>query len=62
MLIPISEITRRLGVSRATVERLRRNPEAQFPQPIRIGPNSVRFDTAELEHWIASRRQEGGAQ
>ncbi|MFQ1989253.1 helix-turn-helix transcriptional regulator [Aeromonas rivipollensis] len=62
MLIPISEVTRRLGVSRATVERLRRRPESQFPQPIRIGPNSIRFDTAELERWIVARRQKGGEQ
>ncbi|MGN5002406.1 helix-turn-helix transcriptional regulator [Aeromonas sp. 82P] len=62
MLIPISEVTRRLGVSRATVERLRRRPESQFPQPIRIGPNSIRFDMAELERWIVARRQKGGEQ
>lgn len=62
MLIPIIEVSRHLGVSRSTVERLRRSPEAQFPQPIRIGPNSIRFDTAELERWIVARRQKGGEQ
>ncbi|WP_139410617.1 helix-turn-helix transcriptional regulator [Aeromonas veronii] len=62
MLIPISEVTRHLGVSRSTVERLRRSPDAQFPQPIYIGPNSIRFDMTELEQWIVARRQKGGEQ
>ncbi|MDF2413046.1 AlpA family phage regulatory protein [Aeromonas sp. 1HA1] len=57
MLIPISEVTRRLGVSRSTCERLRRNPAANFPQAIYIGPNSVRFDADELAAWINSRRK-----
>ncbi len=62
MLIPITEVSRHLGVSRSTVERLRRSPEVQFPQPIRIGPNSIRFDTVELEQWIVARRKKGGEQ
>ena len=60
-LISISEVSRRLGVSRSTCERLRRNPSANFPRGIHIGPNSVRFDADELDAWIESRRK-GGAQ
>ncbi|MGL6424459.1 helix-turn-helix transcriptional regulator [Aeromonas hydrophila] len=56
MLIAISEVTRRLGVSRSTIERLRRKADENFPQPIRIGPNSIRFNTDELDTWLASRR------
>jgi excisionase family DNA binding protein len=56
MLIPTSQVSTRLGVSRSTVERLRRNPAANFPKPIRVGPNSVRFDADELAAWIESRR------
>ncbi|MFQ2527329.1 helix-turn-helix transcriptional regulator [Aeromonas caviae] len=57
MLIPITEVSRRLSISRSTVERLRRNPKACFPKPIMIGPNSVRYDAAELDQWLESRRQ-----
>ncbi|MCV5682209.1 AlpA family phage regulatory protein, partial [Escherichia coli] len=47
----------RLGVSRATVERLRRSPEASFPEAIRIGPNSIRFSETEIDAWVQARRQ-----
>ena len=60
-LISITEVSRRLGVSRSTCERLRRDHSANFPRAIHIGPNSVRFDADELATWIESRR-EGGAQ
>ncbi|MGL6422653.1 helix-turn-helix transcriptional regulator [Aeromonas caviae] len=57
MLISTSQLSTRLGVSRSTVERLRRNPTACFPKPIHIGPNSVRYDLAEIDQWLESRRQ-----
>ncbi|MFM5840721.1 helix-turn-helix transcriptional regulator [Aeromonas hydrophila] len=60
MFISTSQLSTRLGVSRSTVERLRRNPEACFPKPIYIGPNSVRYNLAEIEQWLESRRKEGG--
>lgn len=56
MLIPISQVSTRLGLSRSSVERLRRNPKYNFPKPIYVGPNSVRFDSDELTAWIESRR------
>ena len=59
MLIPTSQVSTRLGVSRSTVERLRRNPAAKFPKPIKIGPNSVRYDAAELDQWLDARRAGG---
>ncbi len=62
MLLPISEVSRRLGVSRSTCERLRRNPAANFPRAIYVGPNTVRFDADELSTWIESRRKVEGAQ
>ncbi len=59
MLISTSQLSTRLGVSRSTVERLRRNPTACFPKPIHIGPNSVRYNLTEIEQWLESRRKEG---
>ncbi|HDV8886609.1 TPA: AlpA family phage regulatory protein [Raoultella planticola] len=57
MLLTIKQLSSRLGVSRATVERLRRSPEASFPKAIPIGPNSIRFDETEIEAWVQARRQ-----
>ena len=58
MLITVKDLAGRLGVSRATIERLRRAPDTAFPKAIPIGPNSIRFDESEIEQWLASRRQE----
>lgn len=60
MLITVKDLAGRLGVSRATIERLRRAPDTAFPKAIRIGPNSVRYNLAEIEQWLESRRKEGG--
>ena len=60
MFISTSQLSTRLGVSRSTVERLRRNPEAHFPKPINIGPNSVRYSLAEVEKWLESRYKDRG--
>lgn len=57
MLLTIKQLSSRLGVSRATVERLRRSPEASCPKAIPIGPNSIRFDETEIEAWVQARRQ-----
>ena len=62
MLLTMKQISNRLGVSRATIERLRRSPDAFFPKAIPIGPNSIRFDETEIEQWLDSRRQQVGSQ
>ncbi|MFM5469167.1 helix-turn-helix transcriptional regulator [Aeromonas sp. R1-2] len=59
-LISTTAAAERLGVSRSTIERLRRNPAVKFPRPIYIAPNSVRFDSDELDQYIDSRRNAGG--
>ena len=58
-LISTIKAAERLGVSKSTIERLRRNPAANFPRPIYIAPNSVRFDSDELAQYIDSRRNAG---
>lgn len=41
-----------LGVSRTTLWRWRRERQG-FPQPVRLGPNSVRYSMRLVESWIA---------
>lgn len=59
-LISTTAAAERLGVSRSTVERLRRSQVVNFPRPIYIAPNCVRFDSDELDQYIDSRRNAGG--
>ena len=53
-LISGAELARQLGVSSSTVERWRFDNYG--PRPIRIAPRIVRYDRAEVEQFIESRR------
>lgn len=41
------------GLSRTTIWRLER--AGDFPRRLRLGPNAVGWDAAEVEGWLASR-------
>ncbi len=49
-LIPIGEVCRRVGLSRATVYR--RIAEGAFPQSRTLGPTCVRWLLSDIEAWI----------
>ena len=49
-LITVRELTERLGVSRGTVGRWCKRPD--FPKPVRIGPNSLRWQAVDVQAWI----------
>lgn len=57
MLISTKSAAKILGVSNSTIERLRRHPAANFPAPIRISDNCVRYDQEELLAWVKSRQE-----
>lgn len=57
MLINVAQAAKILGVSCSTVERLRRNPSANFPAPIRVSDSCVRYDEAELLEWVKGRQE-----
>lgn len=49
------QVQERYAVSKKWIyENMRRG---LFPRPVRIGPNSVRWRTADLEEWERSRPQ-----
>lgn len=53
--IPTAEVLTFLGITRASLERLRELPD--FPRPFRYSENGrLVWDVAELEAWVASRR------
>lgn len=43
-----------VGLSRSTVYRLMKLD--QFPAPIRLGPNSIGWDAADLDAWLDAKR------
>lgn len=49
-----------LGLSVSTIERLRARGERNLPPHVVIGPQSVRYDEAVVEAWLAERMQVSG--
>lgn len=44
-----------LGVSATTLWRWSKAPD--FPRAIRLGPNAVAFDSADITRWLAGRQR-----
>ena len=57
-LVTGSEIGRRLGVSRQRVYQWLKAPNLRFPKPLRLNARIVLWRWADVERWVASRRQE----
>ena len=57
-LITYNDVAARLGVSRATAERM--VLRADLPAPIVITPGSVRFIEDEINAWLAARPRTSG--
>ncbi|KMJ43621.1 dipicolinate synthase [Xenorhabdus khoisanae] len=58
-LIRLPEVQRRTGYSKAWIYKL--ISDGEFPQQVKIGPRSVAFIEAEIDHWIAQRIAESRA-
>ena len=52
-VLRIAEVSRLVSLNKRTVERMR--AAGQFPQPIRLGGNSIGWIESEVIDWIASR-------
>jgi prophage regulatory protein len=50
-LIRIAEVCELLGISRSTIYK--RLSERSFPEPVRLGPRSVRWRVDAIEAWLA---------
>ena len=54
-LLPVGDVTRAIGFSRSWIySRIR---EGEFPRPVRIGPQAVRWKLSDVQRWIAERSQ-----
>lgn len=56
-LIDLAAVAARIGVSRATAERM--HAAGRLPLPIRLGARLLRWDPAELDEWLAVRGPDG---
>ena len=54
LLLKGSDVTVALGVSRVTLWRLVKHGD--FPQPLRIGRNILRWRRADVDAWLETRR------
>ena len=52
-LLRFPEVSRRVGVGKVTLWRWRR--QGRFPEPARIGPNTVAWLESVIDAWIAAR-------
>ena len=50
-LLTRTEVEQRVGLGRSALYRAMR--EGRFPEPLRVGPKSVRWLLSEVEQWIA---------
>ena len=57
-LLKRCDVEKRCQISRSAIYRLMRI--GQFPEPIRIGPRSVRWPVSEIEAWLKSRPRATG--
>ncbi|CAM6808909.1 AlpA family phage regulatory protein [Enterobacter kobei] len=46
-----------LGVSPATLDRMRQNPPQGFPQCVKMGERSIRWRRAEVQAWMEGASQ-----
>ena len=54
---PVSWVCEFLGgCSRSTVDRLRKNPVAEFPRPLKFGKVPL-FNNEEVRQWAATHRE-----
>ena len=57
-LLRRAEVEQRCQISRSTLYKMMRAGE--FPEPLKIGPRSVRWSQREIENWIAARPRATG--
>jgi prophage regulatory protein len=61
-LIPMKELTRRLGVSRPWVYQRLADASAHFPRPVRLSEKRIAFVAREVDEWAAARLAERDTQ
>jgi predicted DNA-binding transcriptional regulator AlpA len=55
-LLKPEEVSEKLGITKAALPALRRR-EASFPQPIRVSQKVLRWDEADIDHWLSAKKE-----
>ena len=58
-LLTINEVSEMLGLSKSTIERMRRHSDTNFPPAILISEKCIRFDRSDILSWIEKRKELG---
>jgi len=53
-LLKLANVIAATGLSSSTIYRMM--DDGQFPRPLQLGPNSVRWRTSQVAHWISPDR------
>lgn len=54
-MLTVKDICDRLKITRVHLLTLRKDPELNFPQPIKVGARALRWREADLDAWIAAQ-------
>ena len=57
VMLPISLVMQRVGLSRPSIYRLMSHGD--FPRPLRVGVRGVRWRSEDIDHWLAGREVAG---
>jgi predicted DNA-binding transcriptional regulator AlpA len=55
-LLKPEEVSEKLGITKAALPALRRR-EASFPEPIKVTPKVLRWDEADIDNWLAAKKE-----
>jgi predicted DNA-binding transcriptional regulator AlpA len=55
-LLKPEEVSEKLGITKAALPALRRR-ESSFPQPIKVSQKVLRWDEADIDSWLNSKKE-----
>ena len=55
-LLKPEEVSAKLGITKTALPALRRR-ETSFPAPIRVSKKVLRWDEADIENWLQTRKE-----
>ena len=51
-LLSLNDVCQRVGLSRATLYRIKKDPARKFPEPCQPWPGANRWRSDEIQEWI----------
>lgn len=56
-LLKPEDVSKKLGITKTALPALRRR-EKSFPQPVRVSQKVLRWDEADIDKWLESRKEQ----